>query len=66
MPLQVKNHIIPDSERQPCEVWSRVMGYYRPIENFNIGKKGEHNERVFFSEEVAMISVAAKNDAAKK
>jgi len=45
--------VIKDSERQKCEVWSRVMGYYRPVSEFNIGKKAEHNERVFFSEEKA-------------
>ena len=39
---------IEDSERQPCEVWTRVMGYYRPVSEFNIGKKAEHAERVNF------------------
>ena len=32
-----------------CEVWTRVMGYFRPIESFNIGKKGEARERTYFS-----------------
>lgn len=40
-------------ERQRCEVWTRVMGYHRPVASFNIGKKGEHCERRFFSEERA-------------
>ena len=22
---------LKDSERQPCEVWTRVMGYHRPV-----------------------------------
>lgn len=39
-----------DDERQPCEVWTRVMGYHRPVASFNIGKKGEHHERRFFRE----------------
>jgi anaerobic ribonucleoside-triphosphate reductase len=39
-----------DEERQPCEVWTRVMGYHRPVASFNIGKKGEHYERQFFRE----------------
>lgn len=26
------------------------MGYHRPVESFNIGKTGEHKERVQFSE----------------
>ena len=37
-------------ERQPCEVWTRVMGYYRPVEMNNTGKKGEFHERVEFIE----------------
>jgi anaerobic ribonucleoside-triphosphate reductase len=41
---------LKDSERQPCEVWTRVMGYHRPVSSFNIGKKGEHQERRFFLE----------------
>ena len=43
-PLQ--NH-----ERQRCEVWTRVMGYHRPVSSFNIGKQGEHAERQFFAEQ---------------
>ena len=31
-----------------CEVWTRVMGYFRPIASFNIGKKGEAQERTYF------------------
>ena len=41
---------IEDSERQPCEIWCRVMGYYQVTTNFNIGKRGEFNERVWFTE----------------
>lgn len=41
---------LSDDERQPCEVWTRVMGYHRPVASFNIGKKGEHAERRFFRE----------------
>jgi hypothetical protein len=41
---------LSDEERQRCEVWTRVMGYHRPVASFNIGKKGEHSERCFFRE----------------
>ncbi len=44
---------LTDDERQRCEVWTRVMGYHRPVASFNIGKKGEHRERRFFREERA-------------
>jgi ribonucleoside-triphosphate reductase len=40
----------PGSEPQACEVWTRVMGYHRPVQSFNIGKKGEYAERVTFCE----------------
>ena len=39
---------LADSERQPCEIWTRVMGYHRPVASFNTGKQGEHAERVPF------------------
>ncbi|MGN7614616.1 anaerobic ribonucleoside-triphosphate reductase, partial [Magnetococcales bacterium HHB-1] len=26
---------LSDSERQPCEIWTRVMGYHRPVSAFN-------------------------------
>jgi hypothetical protein len=39
-----------DEERQPCEVWTRVMGYHRPVTSFNTGKKGEYAERRFYRE----------------
>jgi ribonucleoside-triphosphate reductase len=29
----------------PSEVWSRVVGYLRPVQNFNKGKRAEYNER---------------------
>ena len=38
------------SERQKCEVWTRVMGYMRSTSSFNKGKVGEFNERKFFKE----------------
>lgn len=43
-------NILPLDMRQECEVWTRVMGYFRPVSQFNIGKKGEYKERVFYKE----------------
>ena len=37
-------------QRQRCEVFSRSMGYIRPISRFNIGKKAEFEERKTFKE----------------
>ncbi|WP_293934416.1 anaerobic ribonucleoside-triphosphate reductase [Iodobacter sp.] len=51
--LSVQTKLSPelkDEERTRCEVWTRVMGYHRPVSSFNIGKKGEFKERQFFNE----------------
>jgi len=37
-------------KRSKCLVYTRVMGYHRPVESFNIGKKGEHRQRRHFEE----------------
>jgi hypothetical protein len=42
--------VLRDDERQRCEVWTRVMGYHRPMASFNTGKKGEFLERTYFDE----------------
>ncbi len=47
---------LTDDERQPCEIWTRVMGYHRPVSSFNIGKKGEFHERQFFEERNASLA----------
>lgn len=39
-----------EQERTRCEVWTRVMGYHRPISAANPGKQAEHSERVYFKE----------------
>ncbi len=36
--------------RTKCTVYTRVMGYHRPVESFNIGKRGEHRQRKQFVE----------------
>lgn len=42
--------LLQDHERQRCEVWTRVMGYHRPVSEFNAGKQSEHRERRHFVE----------------
>ena len=41
---------LSDDERQPCEIWTRVMGYHRPVSSFNKGKRSEFAERTAFTE----------------
>ena len=39
-----------EKRRTKCVVYTRVMGYHRPTETFNIGKQGEFKERSHFVE----------------
>jgi anaerobic ribonucleoside-triphosphate reductase len=41
---------LEDSERTRCEIWTRVMGYHRPVSAWNAGKQSEHQERRYFRE----------------
>ncbi len=51
--MQTRNKItLNEQERQRCEVWTRVMGYYRPVSQFNRGKQSEFAQRQFFVETV--------------
>ncbi len=36
-----------------CEVYSRIVGYFRPVQNWNIGKKEEYKHRQEFCQEKA-------------
>lgn len=43
--------LLRDEDRTRCEIWTRVMGYHRPVSQFNRGKQSEHRERRHFREE---------------
>ncbi|NMC67440.1 MAG: ribonucleoside triphosphate reductase [Spirochaetales bacterium] len=48
---QDRKNFINDNIMQkviPCEVYSRVVGYYRPVQNWNDGKRMEFYERKVF------------------
>jgi len=36
--------------RQKCEIYTRVMWYYRPVSHYNEGKKSEFYSRTCFKE----------------
>ncbi len=49
--MQTANAIeLKDEERTRCEIWTRVMGYHRPVSTWNSGKQSEHNDRRYFRE----------------
>ena len=32
-------------KKVPCEVYSRIVGYFRPVRNWNKGKRQEFSDR---------------------
>lgn len=50
-----------EDKRTKCEVWSRVVGYLRPVEQWNDGKQQEFDERETFDKQIEKVSV--KQDA---
>ena len=44
---------------EKCEVYSRVCGYFRPVSNWNKGKKEEFKERKTFKVAGTLLALAA-------
>ena len=53
--INIEDIKLTDAERQPCEIWTRVMGYHRPVSEFNKGKKSE-----YYVANVAKVDAGAK------
>ena len=41
--------LIPEEKRQKAEVYSRVVGYLRPVSQYNKGKQEEFKKRKMFN-----------------
>jgi anaerobic ribonucleoside-triphosphate reductase len=48
--MEKKDIGISNNERTVCEVWTRVMGFYRPVTAFNKGKQSEYKDRLCYKE----------------
>jgi len=48
--IKLKTIKLKTEERTRCEIWTRVMGYHRPVSTWNPGKQSAHKERNFFRE----------------
>lgn len=55
-----------NSQRTKCEVFSRSMGYIRPVSNFNVGKFSEFCERKTFTEENSLTTGERHTELLKK
>jgi len=36
----------------PCEIWTRCVGYFRPVSQFNKGKQEEFKERKYIKGDI--------------
>lgn len=45
----------------PCEMYSRVVGYFQKVEGWNKGKKQEFSERVPYSLDKIKEAIEIKN-----
>lgn len=46
---------IDNKKRTKCEVYSRVVGYLRPISQWNDGKKAEYHDRLTFNKQLEQV-----------
>ena len=40
------------TKRQPCEVYSRVVGYLRPVDQWNDAKQAEFHDRQEYNKQL--------------
>lgn len=49
-------------KKVPCEIYTRVVGYFRPVKNWNEGKGAEFDDRKEFDEVISLNSLRKTND----
>lgn len=55
-----------ENQRTKCEIFSRSMGFIRPVSNFNIGKYSEFCERKTFTEANSLTTGQRHSELLKK
>ena len=54
----------PETQRQRCEIFSRVVGYLRPIDQWNDGKRAEFKMRTLYDKDIPVKKVIRKKGEA--
>ena len=49
----------------PCEMYSRVVGYFRPVQQWNLGKQAEFWDRVTYKIDQSEESVRDSSEGAE-
>lgn len=45
-----------------CEIWSRSVGYLRPVDQWNVGKQVEYHDRIVFNKQLSFQVLEKKED----
>ena len=48
--------MVEKKERQECDIYSRVVGWFAPVKSFNKGKASEYKDRKEFKVNIDNIS----------
>lgn len=58
--------LVPDESRRRCEVFSRIVGYLRPVDQWNKGKKAEFKDRQTFDVQIKEAKAATARASEKR
>jgi anaerobic ribonucleoside-triphosphate reductase len=50
-----KKQLKSSIKRTPCEVYSRIVGYIRPVQNWNPGKVEEFSDRKTYNKTISNL-----------
>ncbi|MDR0636926.1 MAG: hypothetical protein LBF87_07590 [Treponema sp.] len=62
--LEAARKALASVEGNPAEVYSRIVGYYRSVRNWNRGKREEYGERLLYNADAAVEAPVTPQAAA--
>ena len=54
--LEAAREALSQVKGTPAEVYSRIVGYYRSVRNWNKGKREEYGQRVMFQPDASLLA----------
>ena len=57
--LEAAREALSNVKGTPAEVYSRIVGYYRSVRNWNRGKREEYGQRVMFQPDTSLLASCA-------
>ena len=63
--LEAAREALSDVKGTPAEVYSRIVGYYRSVRNWNKGKREEYGQRVMFQPDSSLLASCAPPESSK-